>query len=304
MPRMKITLLFTLVITFALSAFAVVPNRKTSAAAVKTFDIYAPLYRQHDITLHLGLPFGTIDGSPNGSKSKVSGYLTRLGYAYGITDYISVYVIQNYQSTDQSQTNPTYALKINGPGDTTLGIKSVISFDKPYFYYSASYKSALLDKAKVEGTATSGQQTSVTTRPDIAISGGAGIPYSYFSFGALVAYHLLQDGDFESTTSGVKTTQKYRSGTGLDLKIYAQLELGWKLGVSYEEDKTDSYNIVTSGVSSVIKDSTYTAITGYGIIPFGFANEVLVGFSKFDNKEATTTKYDIYSITLAYRKIF
>ncbi len=307
---MKFLLLFALTIFFGAASHAVLPNRKTSAAAAKTVGVSAPLARQTELIFGLALPVGNTDGTPAGVKSTLSGFALKASYAYGIADFVSVYAAQEYSDLSADVKNPSslvtpsFKVKSAGISDTTVGVKGVINFEKTHLYYDGSYVFGIADKPKSETSGTTVTESAVSTRPKIVLTGGGGFPIGYTSIGALLTYTLFQDGEIETSVSGVKTSQKNKSGTGLAWKVYGQLEMGWKAGLSYEEYKTDEYNVVTSGVSTITKDSTDVRISAYGIVPFGSANEFMIEVSKLDNKEATTTKYNLYNIFLTYRKIF
>lgn len=301
---MRFTLVFFSMAFYVASSYAVLPNRKTSAAAVKTYGISAPLYHQTELLFGMGSILGNLDSTPAGQKAEYNGFALSANYAYGLSDSVSLYVNQTYTNLDIALTNPTSSYKTSGLGDTRVGVKGVINFDKSYFYCEGSYTTGLAGKAKLDTTAGSTTESAVSTRSKMTLTGGGGIPIRDTSVGAQLAYTLFQDGDREISRLGVSTTEKNKSGTGLAWKVYGQLEMVWKAGLSYEESKTDEYNVISSGMSSITKDSTNTQVTAYGIIPFGNANELMIAISKFDNKEATKTKYNLYGIELMYRKIF
>ena len=292
--------------TFMFVSFvsAYVPNRKTTAAASKSYNINAPLYGQNELMIALAMVTGNTDATPAGSRSDFSGFATKIDYSYGLNDFIAPFFAQSYFNLEQAVTNPKTDINQKGIGSTKLGFKGVISFKKPYLNYEISYTAGIFNRASSNCKNTSCDLAPVGERPNISMLGGAGMPYGLFDFGTQLAYLLYQDGDNEFTGSNIRTTTKYKSGTGLTFEVYAQLNMGWKLGVTYSEKKIDEFNTVTSGITSISNTSTDTFITGYGILYFGSANEAILSVAKQDNKEATTTKYNLFQVIATYRRIF
>lgn len=288
---------------FSFAAFAQHAKPKVSSkSSSKTLGMSAPHFRQHEVYAGAMIPNGTTDSSPIGQKTEYSGFNIDFGYSFGVSDFIALYALQGYKSTEYSYSNPNGSGKVNGIGDTTLGAKGIINIEKFYIYYDAAYSLALADQYRTN--ATTREQTAVSSRPDMMFAGGGGLSLGVFGAGGVVGYHMFQDGEAESSSGSVKTITKHKAGTGLDWKVYGQLEYNFKVGVSYEENKVDEFNVVTSGVSSIQGEATDTAITVYGIIPVGAQGEALVSAAKIDRKEATTVTYNLYYLTAALRWIF
>ncbi len=300
--RLFTSIILLLILSCPAFAGPVVPNRKVSASAPKTNTIYAPLARQHEFIFGLTSPFGNIDATPLGSKADFTGVGARVGYAYGLADAVSMYARQQYSNIEVSYSSPNGSSKTSGIGDTTFGAKGIINVKKSFLYYDGSYSMALAEKYNYN-TLTR-ESTAASVRPDMRFEGGAGVPVGPFLIGGTVTYHMYQEGDAQSTTGPIKTTTKEKAGTGLDWKIFGQLDMNWKLGLSYEEMKTDEYNLVNNGISSIKPTSTNTFITAYGILPIRPGLEFIFSASKLDNKEATTTKYNLYYIAADIRLMF
>lgn len=302
---MKLTVAILLICLGASASFAFeIKNPfKTPKTSLKTNDMFAPRLEQFEVFLGASIPYGNTDSTPLGQKRETSGYIASGSLAYGLLDWLAIYGSQTYQSYDYTYSNPRSTAKVTGFGNSIFGAKGIMNFDGPFAYYDASYSIGLADKSKLSSTDRA--ETAIARRPDLKLQAGAGLPIEMFSGGFLITGHLYQEGERTTSTTGFNdTTTKYNAGTGLDWKIYAQIEKGWKLGLSYDEKKTHSFTTVTNGFSSNNAEVTLSAITVYGILPLFDMFELIGSAAKIDNKEAVNTTYNLYDMNVALRWAF
>ena len=305
MNRIAIVLLLALTSTAAFSKTMNSRSQtsKSSDSSFKTNDMYAPTLGQLELYLGANVPYGTEDATPIGQKKEVSGYLANGKLAYGLLDWLALYATQGYKSYNYNNTNPVSTSKIVGLTNTAFGIKGIMAFDIPFIYYDAAYSIGLADKYKLSNSTR--EETAVSDRPELKLQMGGGVPIEMFSGGALVALHLYQQGERTVTTAGLPDVViKANAGTGFDWKVYGQIDVNWKLGISYEENKVNEYTTSFNGFNSTTTELTQTAITVYGIIPLFQTFEVILSAAKIDYKQAVNTTYNRYDLNSAIRWAF
>ncbi len=265
-----------------------------------TTDVYAPKAGGSEFLAGILLLSGKIEKSP--ISSTVSGFGLSLQYSYGFSDILAFYGQQGYSNYEFNTDPGSIKDKTVGIGDTKIGVKGLLDFGQNYFYYDVGYNSALLAKSK--SNSTNNESTAVSTRPALELQGGVGGNFNSLGLGALLGYKLYQDGDKENESAAGSVTTKYKSGTGSSWKLYAQYQANFKLGLAYQESTTDSYDTVTSGLTSSTSKSETKILSVYGILPVAAGSEVLFQLLKPEPKDTAGSTYSLYYLSAAYRLTF
>lgn len=273
-----------------------------SSEGMKSEDMFAPKSGGHEIYTALSIPTGKVETA--GVSVNFTGMALNLGYSYGFSDMVALDLNQEYQTLDVTTTPATSSTKTSGLGDTTLGVKGLLNGSSHFLYYGANYKLGLLNTNKTTVAANGDSEASpVNARPSLNLNFGGGANLGMFDLGGIFEYSLFQDGDAKSETAGVTTTTKHKSGSGTRWKLFGQLNMGWKLGLSYQESVVDSYDSeVASVVTNVAKDEQ-KRLALYGIFPVSNM-DILVSFAKPEPKDTTGQTWSYYEITAALRASF
>lgn len=269
---------------------------------MKSEDMFVPKAGGHEFFGGLTIPTGKVDFT--GGSSTTSGMGLSLNYAYGFTDMLALDVNQGYSSYSTSTSPATTTAKVSGIGGTAIGVKGMMSESTHFLYYGAYYRMGILNTSKTT-VATNGDtdSTPVDERPSLNLNFGGAANVGMFNLGGMLEYSLYQDGDTKSDAAGVTTTTKHKSGSGMRWKLFGQMDMGWKLGLSYQESVVEAYDTETAGVTTKAVKSEQKRLAIYGIIPVADM-DVLVSLAKPEPKDITGQTWSYYELTAALRMSF
>lgn len=275
-----------------LAALALLMTTSVFAAGgseARTTDMFAPKMGSSEFLAGILLPTGKDE--KGATSSKYSGIALVAEYGYGFSDFASFYIQQGYTSVEVAPATGS-STKTKGLGDTKIGVKAVVDFAPAFLYYDVSYQMALLEKPKRD---SSGDLTAGSARPQFIVQVGAGTSYEVIGFGAKLNYNLYQDGDFDVPGG----TLKFKSGTGAGWKIYAQYQASFKLGLSYSEQVSNSFDINTT-----TQDKSFSRTYGiYSIIPLEPTSEIFIEVTNPQGSDSAYT-YGQYVVAASYRATF
>lgn len=311
---MKRILILLILIIAAGEVFAQAPQRTTVPVNRRkpvltnddeytaiSYDMYAP--RAGANYLNVAISVLSSDYTIAGSTSTVkgSGYGINLNYSHGLTSYLAYYLSQDIYGYkyDFSANNGTSEVEALGP--TIIGLKGIRTYLGSFFYYSAAYQSAILEKRDDSGGLNIFQEND--RRNNIELSGGFGALLGGFSLGGQYSYYMYQDTDV--VYSNVAT--KYKSGVGSKWKLFAQYENHYKIGAAYGEQTIDAANTTTNGVVTLngYGKYEYSRIQLYTIYPLSITTDLFVDITKTARRNDTFySKYDDYLGTVMFRISF
>ncbi len=296
---MKIVVTALLIFSASISALAQpMVSSKAGTSTTKTDDVFAPELGQHEILAGALLPAGDIDSSFG--KITISGYALALGYAYGVSPVLAPFIQQNYSRLEsKSSFGSSTSL---GFGDTKIGAKGIFDLQDKYLRYSVSYSSGLLDKSKSNSSPS--ESTQVSNRPSLSFLGGGGVTLQNIGLGGSFEYKIFQDGDEEVVSAGVTTTRKHKAGTGNNFKLYAQLEMDFKVGFSYQENLVEGYDSSVGATTTKEKKQEDKVYTIYSIIPVSSANDLILSIIKPEPKDSNGLTYNLYFLSASLRSTF
>jgi hypothetical protein len=286
-------LLFGLALAASISAFA------ASGTDAKTTDMYAPKGGGSEFLAGILIPTGKVE--QGASTTTRSGFLLNFQYAYGFSDVLGLYVNQGYASIEDSVSPGSSKTKVLGLTSTAIGVKGLIDQGQLFFYYSAGYELGLFGKPKND--IGSGELTAINNRPALKLQGGIGANFGIVGAGGMLGFDMYQDGDADTEASGVTTTTKHKAGSGSNVKIYVQYQAASKFGFSYAEQTVDSYDTVTSNVTTSTTKTENKILALYTILPLNPASELFFEISKPEPKTTSAT-YSILNLSAVYRMTF
>jgi hypothetical protein len=314
MKRLVILLILLVVVSedvFAQRTSTITPRRRPSPEAapsednsVLTYDMYVP--RPGSNYLNLGLSLLNYESiiRIGNQTTKGSGYGLNLNYVHGLTTWLSYFISQDiygYKYEVTPITTPSGNSEVSTLGPTLIGFKGMQTFQGSFFYYSAAYHSAILEKR--DSNSGINIFTENDRRNNIQVSGGFGALLDKFSLGGLYTHFIYNETEVDNSN----VTTKYKAGTGSRWKFYAQLERRYKLGFSYGEEKigaadTSTANVVTRNGYAELE---YQRLQAYAIIPISVTTDFFGDLTKIDRKNVTGySKYDHYIGTVAVRISF
>lgn len=249
------------------------PAPRPRKALPRTYDIMVNDGGQFDIYGGVLVVTGTIEWGNISNES--SGSIIRAQAGYGFSPMLNLFVRQSYQNYGGYISSTNSGTNYKGFGNTGIGVKGLFALHENFsLYYEGGYSAALLEPSKEDRTNAITESTGGTERPSAFVSLAAVATIDMFTFGAGGGFTSYQEGESEITSAGVTVTEKHTSGSGNSLTAFAQLELGWKPGVLYTQSRTDSYDVVRSGVATTTPDSE---VAGYGIYVIVPWNKVELG---------------------------
>lgn len=265
---------------------------------LKTADVFAPEMGQSEILAGVATPMGSIE-SPFGSVT-VSGYALNLGYAFGVSPVLAPFVQQSYARFESkfsggSSTNL-------GLGDTKIGAKGIFELGDNYLHYSVSYNSALLEKSK--SNSDTNENTQGSERPSIGFLGGGGVRLQQIGLGGSFEYKIFQDGEEQYISSGFTTIRKHNAGTGNSFKLYAQLEMNFKLGFSYQSVLIEGYDRKSGIITTAVSKSETSIYSLYSIFPLTASNDLILTVMKPEPKDTNGLTYKYYFLAAILRSTF
>lgn len=259
-----------------------------AATTVKSYDIYVPSRASFDFVGGLNLHTGKFEAGTN--ETKYNGYGLDFELAYGLMDTLAVYGQQGLHGYNE-ETNAGKT-KYEGLTNTKVGVKGIYGLNQMFFYYDAAINMALLGKAKTD--------SAMTSRPAINLLGGFGADVETFGLGALLGYDMYMDGDYDNNG----TTQKDKSGSGMNWKVYAQYQPSWKVGLSYGSKAVAEFDTETGPVTTKTAKAQIDTISVYGIIPVNTDSNVFVALSKPEVKEPSGMTSNAYELEAKYQLSF
>lgn len=269
-------ILIGLLVLASSSAFA--------ATTVKSYDMYVPARASFDFVGGLNLHTGTYKFG--NTETKYNGVGANFELAYGIMDMLAVYGQQGYAGYN-TETGTTKN-KTEGLTNTKVGVKGIYGLNNMFFYYDAGLSMALLGKAKVDAA--------FDPRPALNLLGGFGADIEQFGLGAMLGYDMYMDGDYDNNG----TTVKYKSGSGMNWKVYAQYQPSWKVGLSYASATIGKYDIETASQA----ETQANRISVYGIIPINADSNVFAAVSNYQPKKPTDYDSSAYEVEAKYQMAF
>ncbi len=270
-----------------------------SGAEAKTTDMYAPKNGSSEVYAGLGIKTGKSESGV--STTSYSGPIFVAQYAYGLSDNFAIYGNQKYSNLEYTTDPAGTKSKYSGAGNTTIGIKGLLDYGQTFFYYDASYQAGLF--AKYKYNITSGEGTTVSTRPFLSVQAGVGGTLNMVGVGALLTFNAYQDGNSDLETPVGTTTTSNKAGTGTAWKIFTQLQMPWVLGLSYAQTTDAAYDTITNAiVTTQVKNESRT-YSLYSILPIATSSELFFELQK-PELIGTTTSDKYYIISASYRSTF
>jgi len=312
---MKTLVILFLLVTAVSEVFAqsrrpsstIPPRRKpvltvTEDYTATSYDMYVPRPGANYLTLGISLLKSETEIRTTSENTKGSGYGINLSYTHGLTSSFAYYISQDIYGYKYDTTPTVGTSQVNTLGPTLIGIKGMKTYLGSFFYYSAGYQAAMLEKRDDQGGLNI--FTENDRRDNVQLSGGFGALLGGFSLGGQYTYLMYQDTD--NIFSNVIT--KYKAGTGAKWRLFAQIEKYYKLGLSYGEEIVEVSDTSTGGV--VTRNGygkyEYQRIQIYTIIPISSTTDFFGDLTRTDRKNANGyfSTYEYYVATAAIRISF
>lgn len=157
---------------------------------------------------------------------------------------------------------------------------------------------------KSKSNSSPSESTQVSNRPSLSFLGGGGVTLQNIGLGGSFEYKIFQDGDEEVVSAGVTTTRKHKAGTGNNFKLYAQLEMDFKVGFSYQENLVEGYDSSVGATTTKEKKQEDKVCTIYSIIPVSSANDLILSIIKPEPKDSNGLTYNLYFLSASLRSTF
>ena len=309
----RLVILLLLLVIVGEQAFAqgtgIIPSRRRPApdvapledSSVLTYDMFVP--RPGSNYLNLGLSLLNYESTIRlgNQTTKGSGYGLNLNYVHGLTTWLSYFISQDFYGYKYEVAPPSSTWEVSTLAPTLLGIKGMQTFQGSFFYYSAAYQSVILEKR--DSNSGINIFTENDRRNNFQLSGGFGALLGKFSLGGLYTHFIYNDTEVDNSS----VTTKYKAGTGLRWKFYAQLERRYKVGFSYGEEKIGAADTVTANVVTPngYGELEYQRLQIYTIIPISVTTDFFGDLTKIDRKNVTGySKYDHFIGTFCVRISF
>lgn len=267
-----------------------------------SYDMYVPRPGANYLTLGISLLSSENEVRATSVKTKGSGYGINLIYTHGLTTSFAYFISQDIYGYKYDITPNLGTAEVSTLGPTLIGIKGMKTYLGSFFYYSAGYQAAMLEKRDDQSGLNVFNESD--RRDNIQLSGGFGALLGGFSLGGQYTHFIYQETD--NIFSNVAT--KYKAGTGAKWKLFAQLENRYKLGVSYGEETIDASDVSTGGVltKNGYGKYEYQRVQIYTIIPVSTTTDFFADITRTDRKNVSTyySKFEFYLATAAIRISF
>lgn len=266
----------------------------------RTDSLYDCQSGNSEFSIDVGVLNGEVKQLLGSSKTAYSGYSTLIELGYGLADWITPYVEQEYSSLKRVYTSPNYEINLQGVGDTKFGIKG-LSSDPFFLYYNLAYSSGLLNHANYNYDASTAAP--VGDRPHLDVEFAFGLTGADVSIGLLGGLNTYFKNNVPVTNGGTTTNTSLENGNGSTVKAFVQYNPSFIMGVWYSAQDISSYPSISNGTASTVSEQNISETGMYGIVPIA-SSEVLLSYSAYVFNKPSNTTSTLTAATLGLRTVF